>query len=129
MHFQAWDPISVKTEEKPKYYYKKLLYFKTKLKDIALPSLKLFNENCKFENNLSAGEINSFKALMRNKNIIIQKTDKGNTVAITDKEKYIEGVKRVFSNSNKFVQLDITPDEYLNYIKNVEKKFKQLFRD
>ena len=28
---------------------------------------------------------------MRNKDIIIQKSDKGNTVVITDQEKYIEG--------------------------------------
>ena len=66
--------------------------FKTKLKDIALSSFKLFSDNCKFENNLSAEEINSLKALMRNKDIIIQKADKGNTVVITDKDKYIEGV-------------------------------------
>ena len=57
---------------------------------------------------------------MRNKNII-QKTDKGHTVVITDKEQYIEVVKRVISDSNKFVQLNITPDKYLDYIINVEK--------
>ena len=34
---------------------------------------------------------------MRNKNII-QKADKGNIVVITDKEKYIEGVKRAISD-------------------------------
>ena len=56
---------------------------------------------------------------MRNKNII-QKTDKGHTVVITDKEQYIEVVKRVISDSNKFVQLNITPDKYRNYIINVE---------
>ena len=44
---------------------------------------------------------------MRNKNIIIQKADKGNTVGITDKEKYIEDVKRAISDSNKFVQLNL----------------------
>ena len=49
--------------------------FKTKLKDMALPSLKLSSENGKLENNLSAEEINSLKAFMRNKNII-QKADK-----------------------------------------------------
>ena len=103
--------------------------FKTKLKDIALSSSKLFSDNCKFENNLSAEKINLLKALMRNKDIIIQKADKGNTVVITDKDKYIEGVKRAISDSNKFVQLNITPDKYLNYIINVEKKFKQLFKD
>ena len=48
--------------------------FKTKLKDIALSSFKLFSDNCKLENNLSAEEINSLKALMRNKDIIIQKS-------------------------------------------------------
>ena len=31
---------------------------------------------------------------MRNKNVIIQKADKCNTVVITDKEKHIESVKR-----------------------------------
>ena len=65
--------------------------FKTKLKDIALSSSKLFSDNYQFENNLSAEKINSLKALLRNKDIIIQKADKGNTVVITDKDKYIEG--------------------------------------
>ena len=113
--------LSVTTEEKDR--------FKTKLKDIALSSFKLFSDSCKFQNNLSAEEINSLKALMRNEDIVIQKDDKSNTVVITDKDKYIEGVKRSISDSNKFVQLNITPDKYLNYIINVEKKFKQLFKD
>ena len=95
--------------------------FKTKLKVIALSSFKLFSDNYKFENNLSAEEINSLKALMRNKDIVIQKTDKDNTLVITEKDKYIEGVKRVFSDSIKFVQLNIAPDKYLNYIISIEK--------
>ena len=113
--------VSMTTEEKDR--------FKTKLKDIALSSFKLFSDNCKFESNLSAEEINSLKALMRNKDIIIQKANKGNTVVITDKNKYVEGVKCAISDSNKFVQLNITPEKYLNYTTNVEKKFKQLFKD
>ena len=75
--------------------------FKTKLKDITLPSFKLFSDNCKFENDAPAEQINSLKAPMRNKNIIIQKADKGNTVVITDKRKYIKSVKRAISDSNK----------------------------
>ena len=66
---------------------------------------------------------------MRNKDIIIQKAEKGNTVVITDKDKYNEGVKRAISDSKKFAQLNITPYKYLNYIINVEKKFKQHFKD
>ena len=109
--------------------FEERIRFKTKLKDMALSSFKLFSDNFKFENNLSAEEINSLKALMRNKNTTIQKDDKGNTVVITDKEKYIEGVKSAISDSNKSVKLNITPGKYLNYIINVEKDFKQPFKD
>ena len=35
----------------------------------------------------------------------------------------------VISDTNKFIQFNITPDKYLNYIINVEKKIKKLFRD
>ena len=62
--------------------------------------------------------MNSLNILMSNKRIVIQNANKGN----------IEGVKSTISDSNKFVQLNITPDKYLNYIINVEKKFKQLFK-
>ena len=51
---------------------------KTKLKEIALSSFKPFSDNCKFENILSAQEINLLKALVRNKNII-RKGDKSKT--------------------------------------------------
>ena len=66
--------------------------FKTKLKDIALTSQKFYNDNCKFENNLSLEEVQSLKSLMKEKNIVIQKADKGNTVVITDKDNYIKGI-------------------------------------
>ena len=58
-----------------------------------------------------------------------KKADKGSTVVKTDKEKYIKGVKRAISDFNKFVQLNITPDKYLNYIIKVEKKIKHFFKD
>ena len=67
-----------------------------------MSSFKFFSGNCKLENNLSAEELNSLKALMRYNIIIIQKTDKGNTIVTTDKEKYSEGVKCAISDSNNF---------------------------
>ena len=66
---------------------------------------------------------------MRNKDITIQLADKDNTVVVTDKDKYTEGVKRAILDANKLFQLNITPDNFLNYIIKVEKKFKQLFKD
>ena len=73
-------------------------HFKAKLKDIALFSYKLLNYNCKYENYFSSEELISLKAVMRNKNFVIQKADKSNTVIIIDKGKYIQGVKNVISN-------------------------------
>ena len=66
---------------------------------------------------------------MRNKNIAIKKADKGNTVAIFDKATYIQGVKNVVSDSSKFIPLNILPEDYINYIVNVEKKFRKLFNN
>ena len=103
--------------------------FKTKLKDFALSSFRKLNDNCTLENNLSSEELSALKSLMSNKNIIIQKADKGNTVVITDREKYLQGVKNVISDTSKFIQLSIPPDKYINYIVNVEKKFRQLFKE
>ena len=38
--------------------------FETNLKNMALSSFKIFNDNCKFENDLSEEEINFLKTLM-----------------------------------------------------------------
>ena len=81
--------------------------FKTKLKDIGLLPYKHLNNNCKYENNLLSEELSSLKPLIRNKNIVIEKADKGNTVVIIDKEKYIQGVKTVISDCSKFIPLNI----------------------
>ena len=72
--------------------------FKAKLKDIALSSYKLLNNNYKYEDNLSSEQLSSLKSLTRNKNIVIQKADKHNTAVIIDKEKYIQDVKNVTSD-------------------------------
>ena len=86
-----------------------------------MSSFKFFNGICKYENNLSVEEINSLKSVMRKKNHdYIKKKDKCNTVVITDKEKYFEGVKRATLDSNKYVPLNITSDKYLNNILKVK---------
>ena len=63
---------------------------------------------------------------MRNKNIVIQRAEKGNTVVIIDKDKYIQGVRNAISDSSKFIPINIPPEDYSNYIVNVEKKIRKL---
>ena len=65
----------------------------------------------------------------KKKTLSSKKLIKVKPLVITGKEKYIKGVKRASSYFDKFVQLNITPEKYLNHIVNVEKKSKQLFRN
>ena len=56
-----------------------------------------------------------------------KKLTKVTNIVITDKEKYIQGVKYVIFCFSKFIPLKIPPEDYVNYIVNVEKNFLKLF--
>ena len=65
--------------------------------------------------------------LIDNKNIIIQKADKGNTVVLTDKSVYLEGMKDILSDESKFKKLEIRiGDEIqcLKYILDLERNVR-----
>ena len=48
---------------------------------------------------------------------------------IIDKEKYIQSVKNIISDSSKLIPLNIPTDDYINYIVNVEKKSRKLLNN
>ena len=70
----------------------------------------------------------ALKNLIEHKKIVIQKAEKGNTVVITDRTKYLEGIKSLLSDSSKFMQLPIDQDKWINYIINLECKLKDCFK-
>ena len=43
---------------------------------------------------LSKGEFDALKSLSQNKQIVFQKTDKGNSIVIVDRDKYIEKMEK-----------------------------------
>ena len=43
---------------------------------------------------LSKGEFDALKSLFQNKQIVFQKTDKGNSIVIVDRDKYIEKMEK-----------------------------------
>ena len=67
-------------------------FLKNKLKDICFSTLKSYSFD-KVEKNLSEAEFLALKNLIEHKDLVIQKADKGNTVVITDRTKYLEGIK------------------------------------
>ena len=99
--------------------------FRAKLKGLALTSYKILNDNCKYENKVSSEELSSLKSLMRNKNIVLQKAEKGNTVVLVGKEKNIQGVKNVISDSSNFIPLNI-PITCISIIKSIKMTYSKL---
>ena len=100
---------------------------KNKLKDICFSTLNshIFN---KVEKNLSEAEFLALKNLMERKDQVIQKIDKGNTVVIADRTKYLEGIKSLLLDRSKFMQLPIDKDKWINYTVNLESKLKYRFK-
>ena len=66
--------------------------------------------------------------LTKQKNIIMQKADKGNTVVILDKESYIEKMKELLSDTSKFECLEIPPDKYMDFVINSRDKIKNILK-
>ena len=59
----------------------------------------------------------------------IQKSDKGNSVVLLDKDKYLQGMSKILNNNAKFEMLQFDHDKELNYILNLEKKIINVLKD
>ena len=102
-------------------------FLNNRLKDICFSTLKSYSFD-KVEKHLPEVEFLALKNLTEHKDLAIQKADKGNAVVITDRTKYLEGIKSLLSDSSKFMQLPIDEDKWINYIVNLESKLKDRFK-
>ena len=77
--------------------------WKKKTKETALSSFKQYNENS--QQSLSKEELIVLTNLSRNKDIVIQRSDKGNSVVTVDKDTYIKRMEnlRVKENLKKLL--------------------------
>ena len=92
----------------------KLVYLRTKLSHIAVSSLRAYNRiDHRFEN-ISKEEHEAFIKLASNDNIIIQKSDKGNSVVIVDKKTYIRKMELLLSDKTKFRKVVFNPKFKVN---------------
>ena len=82
-----------------------LLHLKSEIKDVGLSSYRIYNKKDHRFGNLSQKEYDVFINLSDNKNTIIQKTDKGNTVVIIDWENYEKKIWKILSDTNKFLKV------------------------
>ena len=70
-------------------------FVKTKTKGTALSSFRQYNKNP--QQNISKEELAALTNLSKNKDIAIQKSDKGNSVVIVDQDTYIKRMENLLS--------------------------------
>ena len=75
-------------------------FVKAKTKEAALSSYRSYINNV--PQNLSKEEFTALQNLSKNKDLIIQKSDKGNSVVIVQRQDYLEKMNDILSDQNKF---------------------------
>ena len=81
------------------------------------------------EENLSKKELESLKNLSKNPDIVIQKSDKGNSVVILDKKVYLEKMKEMLNKNDQFLKLSIQEEKHYNFLINLEKKIREPLKE
>ena len=103
-----------------------LEFLKTKTKDMALSSLRYFNLNV--PQHLSDSEFQALKNLSRlKKEVIIQKSDKGNSVVLVNKSDYIRHIEGILKDVNKFEKVSLKKG-ILNFAVNHEEHINKQLR-
>ena len=95
---------------------------KTKTKETALSLFRQYKKNP--QQNLSKQELTALTNLSKNKDIVIQKSDKGNSVVIVDKDTYIKRMENLLSDQRKFEKFTLKSDAFLNFVVNQEKRIE-----
>ena len=105
-----------------------LSLLKLDLKKLAFGSFKRYN--FLKELNLSKPEYDALKKLASNKDLVIQKSDKGNSVVVIDRADYLARMQEIVSDTSKFEKVRVKEDKDYNFMvkenKNVDKILKSL---
>ena len=64
----------------------------------------------------------ALKGLSGNKDIILQKTDKGNSVVLVNKADYTKRMKELLSDASKFKEIAVEPGKEINLLLQHEGK-------
>ena len=77
--------------------------------------------------NISKEEFLALKSLSSNKDIILQKADKGNSVVLVNKADYTKRMKELLSDVSKFKEITVEPGKEINLLLQHEGKLIEFF--
>ena len=101
-------------------------FIKTRLRDSSFSSYKDTGKT--LEKNLPKEEFDALKILLKNKDIIVQKADKGNTVVILNRKDYVCKMKNILNDMSKFQNIYIDHDKILNHLIHIENRVTDILK-
>ena len=101
---------------------------KSGLKNAAYSSLHRYN-SCIPTSALSKSEFLALKQLSKNKQLVIQKADKGNSVVLLNRTDYIQKMNSIVSDRTKFIPLDIKKGKELSFMEKCERTIRSILDD
>ena len=78
---------------------------------------------------LSKGQFLALQNLCENKNIVIQKSDKGNSVVTVDKADYLDKMEKLLNDTWKFEKRNLKNDGILDFVVNQEKHVDKILKN
>ena len=81
---------------------------KTRAKEAALSSYRNYNNNV--PQHLSKEDFLALQNLHKNKILVIQKSDKGNSVVVVDKADYLDKMENLLNDTQKFEKINLKND-------------------
>ena len=98
---------------------------KSRLRD----AYRSFKEVSKIsEKNLSKEEVKALNNLVKNKDVVIQKADKGNNIVILNRSDYVSKLNQMLEDTSKFKRVNIEEGNTLNHLIHVEKRIIRLLK-
>ena len=67
--------------------------------------------------------------LRKKKNIVIQKSDKGNSVVVVDKAYYLDKIEKLLNDKRKFEKINLKNDGILNFAISQEKLVDNILKN
>ena len=99
---------------------------KSRLRDSAYTSFKQVSKIS--EKNLSKEEVKALNNLVRNKDIVIQKADKGNNIVILNRSDYVSKLNKMLEDTSKFKRVNIEEGKALNHLIHMEERIIRLLK-
>ena len=102
-------------------------FMKNRLRDSAFSSHKDTGKT--LEKNLPKDEFHSLEILLKNKDITVQKADKGNIVVILNRKYYVCKMKNIVNDKSVLQKVYIDHEKILNHLIHMEKRATDVLKN